>query len=330
MTTVLLVGTGAVGVRAARQLVDTPSIERVLLASRGTPEGLAEMLGAKATATTHRVADAVPEGVDAVASALPAEPDAVLARRCIDAGVPVASVVDGAAAIDRLLALDDDARRAGITVAAGCGLAPGLADVLARHAADALDGADGVRVARSGVAGAASLASLRRERRETGVMWVDGGWRRNHRSGAELVWFPDPIGAHDCYPVGGGVRLLVQALPDVELAGVRADDPPSRSLAARLRRMDAGWGATRVEVSGWRGRGREILVYGVVERTAVAAGTVLALTAALLSGAVPELERRMREPGVYGLGALVEPAPFLAELARRGVKAAVFEGVAVA
>jgi hypothetical protein len=30
------------------------------------------------------------------------------------------------------------------------------------------------------------------------------------------------------------------------------------------------------------------------------------------------------------LGALVEPAPFLAELARRGVKAAAFEGLAVA
>ena len=35
------------------------------------------------------------------------------------------------------------------------------------------------------------------------------------------------------------------------------------------------------------------------------------------------------EPGAFGLGAVVSPAPFLAELAKRGVKAAAFEGAAV-
>jgi hypothetical protein len=34
--------------------------------------------------------------------------------------------------------------------------------------------------------------------------------------------------------------------------------------------------------------------------------------------------------GARALGAVVDPAAFLGELARRGVKAAVFEGVAVA
>jgi hypothetical protein len=33
---------------------------------------------------------------------------------------------------------------------------------------------------------------------------------------------------------------------------------------------------------------------------------------------------------VQGLGVLLEPVPFLAELAQRGVRAAVFEGVPVA
>jgi hypothetical protein len=33
---------------------------------------------------------------------------------------------------------------------------------------------------------------------------------------------------------------------------------------------------------------------------------------------------------VHGLAALVEPVPFLDELAQRGVRAAVFEGVPVA
>ena len=42
MTSVLLVGTGQVGVRAARQLVDTPGLDRVYLASR-VPARAAEL-----------------------------------------------------------------------------------------------------------------------------------------------------------------------------------------------------------------------------------------------------------------------------------------------
>jgi hypothetical protein len=84
----------------------------------------------------------------------------------------------------------------------------------------------------------------------------------------------------------------------------------------------------RVEVWGRRDGGRVPVVYGAIERTAVASGTVLGVTAAALAGAVPDaLEAR---PGVHGLAALARPVPFLAELARRGVKAAVFEGVPVA
>jgi hypothetical protein len=73
---------------------------------------------------------------------------------------------------------------------------------------------------------------------------------------------------------------------------------------------------------------REPVVYGAIERTEIAAGTVLALTAAALAGALPTL--LTRRPGVHGLGAVVAPRAFLAELAQRGVKVAVFEGVPVA
>ena len=85
----------------------------------------------------------------------------------------------------------------------------------------------------------------------------------------------------------------------------------------------------RVEAWGWRGTARTSVVYGVIERTAVAAGTVLGVTGAWLAGALPAW-RRCPRPGAFGLGSVVEPVPFLAELARRGVKAAAFEGVAVA
>ena len=91
-----------------------------------------------------------------------------------------------------------------------------------------------------------------------------------------------------------------------------------------------GWGAVRVEAWGWRGTARTSVVYGVIERTAVAAGTVLGRHRRPgCAGALPGLAGAPG-PGAFGLGAVVEPVPFLAELARRGVKAAAFEGVAVA
>jgi hypothetical protein len=83
-------------------------------------------------------------------------------------------------------------------------------------------------------------------------------------------------------------------------------------------------------VWGWRAGARTVVVYGVIERTGVAAGTVLAVAGARVAGLLPDLRLRATEPGARGLGALVEPAPFLAELAHRGVKAAAFEGVTAA
>jgi hypothetical protein len=334
LATVLLDGTGAVGARAARQLIDTPDLDKLLVTARGSARAneVAAALGDRAQAVELGSDDPLPAGVDAVAAALPAALVASRARRALEAGVPFVSTVDDAEAIAALLELDEPARRAGVLVAPGCGLAPGLADVLARHTADALDSVDEINVARAGAAGPASAAAVRRALRDPAVEWRDGEWHEERHPNPELVWFPDPIGARECAPVGVGVPLLVRAFAGVRRVTVRLAEPDTRRGMWRGRRgLDEGWGSARVEAWGWRGRVRESMVYGVIDRTAIAAGTVLAVTAAHLAGVATGLGARDGPPaGVHGLAALVEPVPFLAELARRGVKAAVFEGVAVA
>jgi hypothetical protein len=334
LATVLLAGTGAVGLRAARQLVETPGVDVLLIAGRSSSQvdEIADALGEQARAVPLRVDAPLPDGVDVVAAALPAEMGVTLARRALESGIPFASTIDEGHAIDALLDIDDEARRTGILVAPGCGLAPGLADVLARHASDALDSVDEIHVARSGVAGLACIAAARRGRRAPPVEWGDGAWHEDRHGTGELVWFPDPVGPRECATVTDGIALLVRAFPSVRRATVRLDEPPPRRLNWPGRRgVDEGWGAARVEVWGWRGSVREPMVYGVIDRTAVAAGTVLAVAAARLAGIAPDVDARGGPTvGVHGLAALVEPVPFLAELARRGVKAAVFEGVRVA
>ncbi len=328
MTTALVVGVGEVGVRAARQLVDTPGIESVLVADRERRRAsrLSESLGAKASMVD--VAEgSLPDGVDVVVCALPRGIDAPIVEDAIDAGVPVATSDDDDDAIAALQVLDGRARARGVTVAIGCGLAPGLADVLARHAADTFDEVHEIRVARTGWGGPACQASARRARREPAIEWHDGQWRDDQPSGEQLVWFPEPIGARDCAAVAAGVRTLVAAFPGVPRVSFALGEPPKRSFMRRRFGDDGEWGATRVEVWGHNDHGHVCLVYGVVERTSVAAGTVLAVVAAHLAGVLGE---RVVLPGVHGVAELVAPVPFLGELSQRGVRAAVFEGVPVA
>jgi hypothetical protein len=329
MTTALVVGLGEVGIRAARQLVDTPGVERVLLSSRDGARlsDVAAALGPRATVVEFAPGDDLPAGVDVVATALPAGVDHPVVNAAIAAGVPLASSDDEHDALEQLRALTPNARAAGVTVAAGCGLAPGLGDVLARHAANAFEKVDEVRLARSGWAGPACIATVRHERRSLVHTWHDGGWREEHPHGDRLVWFPEPIGGRDCRTVTGATGLLVDAFGDVPRLSVQLGEPPRRGRLRRRNSFDPEWGAARVDVWGRRDGAFQCLVYGVVERTAVAAGAVLGVTAARLGGA---LGPRLSAPGVHGLAALVEPVAFLSELAPRGVRAAAFEGVAVA
>ena len=352
MTTVFLVGSGAVGRRAARQLAETDGVERILIADRaaGPAAEAAEAMGARAEAVDWSSDRPLPPGVGVVASAIGGAGERAVFERAVEAGVPAAGCADDAETIRSLLDLDDAAREAGISLAAGCGLAPGLADVLARHAADALESVDEIHVARAGSAGPACRSAIDRSGRATALEWRDGAWARHRAgSGRQLVWFPSPVGGLDCHRAGSGqAALLVDAFPLLGRASMRIASPlgPGRQAPGvrllgnvpmvsalltgvagggrgRRRDPDGDWGAAWVEVRGRRGRSEEILVYGAVDRMAFAAGAVLGATAVWLAGlgAAP-----VTTTGAHGLAALVDPVPFLGELARRGVKAAVFEG----
>jgi hypothetical protein len=80
-------------------------------------------------------------------------------------------------------------------------------------------------------------------------------------------------------------------------------------------------GGVRVEVRGRRGQASDVVVLGVVDRPAAAAGAVAAMAATWA------VEARLARTGAAGLAELVpEAVPFLRQLADRGIRAAVFEG----
>lgn len=323
MTTALVVGTGAVGARAARQLASTEGVRVLVHDERSDRAGtVAKAIGDGASAIPH----AEPDVADVVVLATPAGGHARQAARFLRAGVSVVSTSDDLDDVGRLLDLDAEARERGVAVVAGATFSPGLTCLLARHAAAALDRVDEIHVARAGTGGPACARQHHRALGAASLDWRDGGWlRRPAGSGRELCWFPDPIGGRDCYRAAlPDALLLVRAFPDVarvtaRLAANRRDRITSRLPMLRPPHPEGGPGGVRVEVRGDRGGARHAVVYGAMDVPAVAAGAVAAQAAlAVVTGAVG--------PGAAGLAAIADPLPILQELARRGVKAAAFQG----
>ncbi len=330
---VAVLGAGAVGSRAVRQLASTPAVGSVTVADLDdarTDRCIASIDDARVTGAG--IGPGWAAGADVAVLATPPGGHRAAAERLLEAGTAVVSTADDPDDVSELLALDSEARERGTAVVLGAAFAPGLTDLLAAHAATTFDSVDEIHVAKVGTGGPACARVHHRALRGGEVQdWRDGAWaRRRAGSGRELCWFPDPVGAADCYRAAvPDALLLVPAFPGVQrvtgrVGANRRDRLTSWLPMLRRPHPEGAAGAARVEVRGRRGTGRDTVVLGALDRPAVAAGAVAALAAIWVA------EGRLRRPGAAGLAELVEPLPFLLELARRGVRAATFEGAAQA
>ncbi|HEX7276092.1 MAG TPA: Gfo/Idh/MocA family oxidoreductase [Acidimicrobiales bacterium] len=329
----IVVGVGALGARAARQLLalgpvddlavidpDTARREAVV-ASLGRPVSVGSDLGS--VLTTVRGPST------SVVLTCPPGNHRALAEQALAAGASVVSVSDSADDVAGLLALDAAARSQNLSVVAGAGFSPGLSCVLAAYAARSFERVDEIHVSRVGVGGPACARQHQEAARGRAQEWADGEWvTRRPGSGRLLCWFPDPIGGLDCYRGAFAEPLLLApAFPGVQRVtsryGARRRDRLALRVPMLARPVPEGeLGALRVEVTGAQGLTRDARVVGAIDRPAVAAGAVAALAARWA------VDGRLSRPGAAGLAELVEPGPFLAILAERGVKVAVFEGAA--
>ena len=330
---VAVVGAGIVGARTTRELLTPgadgrPTTASVSIVSRRPArlEQLASTFGRAVSGLSaeHAEADLRPASVVVVAREVGAQLPVVV--EAIAAGRHVVATTDDPDEVEAVLALHPTALAAGVTVVVGVGMSPGLSCLLVRHAAGLLDVVDEIHVARDGAAGPACARQRLRALRGGATEWRDGAWvRRAGFSGRELCWFPDPIGARDCYRAElAEPAVLVDAFPDVERVSARLAASPKDRILAPLPVLvgppvEGGPGAVRVEVRGRREGRREIVVYGVLDRPGVAASATAAVVALWLAGGTAPA-------GAHGAGAIADPLPILRELARRGVRTAVFDG----
>lgn len=327
---ILLVGAGAVGARAARQLHALDDLSELVVSdvNGARAEQVAASLGKPAKGVVW--SDGLLDGTDVVVLAHPAGNHADLAERALDGGAHVVSATDDLEETRRLLALDESARERGRTVVVGAGFSPGLTCLLARHAAAEFSSVDEVHLAKTGTGGPACARQHHAALAGEAIDWRDGHWvSRPAGSGRELCWFPDPVGGLDCYRAALPDALLLRpafgsaSRITARVSATRRDRVTARVPMLRKPHAEGIIGAVRVEVRGRRGAVTDARVLGAIDRPGVAAGAVAAVAAGWVATG------RLARSGCGGLGELVsEPAAFLHELAARGVRAAVFEGSA--
>ena len=127
-------------------------------------------------------------------------PHAGPAADLLNRGAHVVSTSGHSDDVRALLDLDPVAKRAGTTLVVGAAVSPGLSGLLARHLAARLPTCDELHVAVHGTAGPACAREHHKALAGWALGWHDGQWiERAAGSGRELCWFPEPVGARDCY-----------------------------------------------------------------------------------------------------------------------------------
>lgn len=232
------------------------------------------------------------------------------AAAALDRGAHVVGVGDGVDDTRAQIALGALAAERGASIVVGAAMAPGLGGLIARHLAGAVTRVDELHVAVHGTAGPACARTHHTSLRRPALGWHDGRWVEYlGGSGRELCWFPEPIGARDCYRAAHAAPVLLQrAFPDVARVSVRRSATRRDRLTARLPMLrqphqEGGVGALRVELRGAAADGSRVCVVGgIAELVGTAAGAcTAAFVTAVLDG---ELPVGLVVPGSAALGTL--------------------------
>jgi hypothetical protein len=255
------------------------------------------------------------------------EPHALLVSAFIAQGVSVVSTSDNLADVLALTDLDAAAKTHNVVVTAGVACSPGMSGLLVRHVARAFESIDEVHTAVHGTGGPMCARQHHDSLGGISVGWHEGEWlQRPAGSGRELCWFPDPVGARDCYRFASPEPVLMQRMaPELHRITARVSATRRDRLTARLPMLrkphaEGLEGALRVEVRGVRNGKRHVEIVGIVDRVATVAGVVAAHTAiALTNTSVPA--------GVHTLGQVALPnADILDAVTKSGIDLHQFVG----
>jgi saccharopine dehydrogenase-like NADP-dependent oxidoreductase len=372
MKVIVLGATGSVGRYVASEVGRRAEVTAVVVASRRAraAERVARVLGGPSdrvrplaidvtdrasTARAFREADVV---VSAAGPAYLVEEPSVAAAA--EAGTPYVSLADDLVASESLVRWHDTAARNDTTIVSGCGLAPGLSNLLVDLSTHELDNVEeiDIAVARSSAEsdGAASVMHFLFALTQPAPVISDYK-QSDERAGASprLVYFPEPVGWVETFRVGhpeiatlprhfGELRslqyrvgLTEKAAMDVTRAAVATGivrsegarraflraSAPLRPLIERMPPRGPAWTSLRVDVRGTKDGRHVATSYGTVDHLRNFAAVPASLLALKLGA------RQINAPGVHTVDEVVDSGKFLAEIGERGVRVAHLEAARV-
>ena len=366
MRVFLLGATGAAGRRTAAELLRQPEVDELALSARDATalESLARSMGGGSDRVRALAGDVRDEafaeklaGADVVVSAAGPfyETEVAAVEAAIAAGVSYVSLCDELTPFEDVQALDSRARHADVTIVSGCGLSPGITNLLVAHAERELDRIDAVdiSIARSSTE-STGLATARHFLYELSAdaVELEDGQRIVQRAGTspKLVYFPEPVGWVETFFCGHPEVVTLPAMfPSIESIEFRiglveritmdiarafsatpaaqseaarrafvAFTRPVRPLIDRLPPTGPPWTAARVDAHGMRGGNPATISLGVVDRLLNFASIPLALATLRLSGGA-------KRSGIVPPEEAFDVPSFLADLTRRGISLARLE-----
>jgi lysine 6-dehydrogenase len=231
MSDILVVGAGLMGRAVARDLCGSAGVASVRLVDVDTTRlaDAAAFIGSDRLSTgVLEVSDrgdvlAAMRGRDVAVSCVPYRHNVALARAAVEAGCSFCDLGGNNDVVAQELALDADARAAGVTIIPDCGLAPGLANVLVADALPRLDRVEEVHIRVGGIPLRPrppleyqlvfNPAGLINEYREPCVVVREGEVRTvEPLTEVEELEFPPPFGRLEAFNTSGGTSTLPRTL----------------------------------------------------------------------------------------------------------------------
>jgi lysine 6-dehydrogenase len=214
------------GKAVAYDLAKNDSVEEVIVADidMACAEAVADFVGGKATAKKVDAAQRddlkhLFEEADAVASCVSYTVNLLHTELAIETGTHMCDLGGNFRVVKKQLELDSQARGADITVIPDCGLAPGMANVLARAGVDYLDTTDNIHIRVGGLQQEPrpplnyslifSVEGLINEYVEPCMVLRNGKIEYEEPLiGFEQIDFPDPFGVLEAFNTSGGTSTL--------------------------------------------------------------------------------------------------------------------------
>ena len=343
---ILVLGAGRMGFGAVYDLVHNSAVETVTVADMdfAAARAVAEKVGAASvTARQIDVTDyektvELMRGHDAAISCVTYFFNEQLARTAIEARVNFCDLGGNNTIVERELALDEEAKAAGINLIPDCGLAPGMVSVLAAHGANRFESLDAIQIRVGGLPQAPvpplnyqlvfSVEGLINEYVEPARVIRRGSIVEvEPMTELETLDFP-PFGRLEAFQTSGGTSTL----PDTYLGRVKELDYktiryPGHCEKFRLL-IDLGLTSSEaIEIDGAQVKPRRLLGEMLLKRLP-ADGPDLVLIRVEFSGVIDNVQQRLRYDIIdrfdkkTGLSAMMRttafPASIIAQMMARG------------